>query len=129
VGVEGLDVLRERVAVLEGELVAAGPLDGHGQRESLAMGGIGHLEAELLVDQQPARPARGALGEGALEAVVDELLELGDPCALVRARITVDAHQRLLERAALVEGQDVEGLAHHQARVGRTRSRSSSPCM
>ena len=40
--VEGLDVLGEVGAVLEVELVLAGALDGHGQRDTQLQGASGH---------------------------------------------------------------------------------------
>jgi hypothetical protein len=107
-GVEALDVVAELVAVLEVELVLAGLLDRHGQLEAAALRLLRDAAAELLVDQGP-RDARVGAGVGGLEqALVDQVLCVGDRLGLLLVRLALDPEPLLLERPAVVERQDEE---------------------
>jgi hypothetical protein len=86
-------------------------------------GGVG---AELLVDQDAAGVVRSALANRPREPLVDERLEFRDAPALVLGGVAGDAYQLLLERAAVVEGEQVEALAGAHRHNG---SASSSEAM
>ena len=74
--VKRLDVLAEIISELKVELLLAGALDGHRQREALAARRARDLGAELLVDEQPAGVPRRTVGDRPSEPFVDEGLEL-----------------------------------------------------
>src|SRR5262245_43849751 len=105
---EGLDVRGEVLAVLEVELVLPALLGG-------ACGGVAARpritkdgRAELLVHQDRGLVLRHAGGEGGLESVVDDALGRGDLRRLVRGERIVPPEHLGLERAAMVERQDVQ---------------------
>ena len=100
VGVERLDVLAERVAVVEVELLLARLLDRHRELVAARLRLARDVGAVLLVDEDPRRVLRRPVGDGALEPLPDQALRAGD---LVRA-----AADHLLERPSVVERQDVE---------------------
>ena len=103
-----LDVGGEVVAVLEVELVLAGLLGRHRQREALLGRQLGDVGAELLVDQHAGRGGVEAALDGLLHALVDQLLGVGDRLGLLGRRVALDPEHLLLERPPVVEGQDVE---------------------
>ena len=105
--VEVLDVLAEVVAVLEVELVLAGLLDRHGEQQALRFRLPNHIGAELFVDQDPCSILRGALVERLEEPLEDQTLGIDDRVGLLRARVPLDAEHLLLERASMVEREDV----------------------
>ena len=108
VGVEALDVGAEVVAVLEVELVLAGLLDRHRERQTRLTGTLGDVRAELLVDQDSRRARLGAALHGLEHALEDQALGVGDRLGLLRRRVTLDPEHLLLEGAAVVERQDVQ---------------------
>src|SRR6185437_10543079 len=77
------DVLAEIVSILEVEHVLARTLGGHRELEALRAGFLGDAPAELLV---------------------------GEHRGLLRVGLALDPEELLLERAAVVEGEDVELL-------------------
>jgi hypothetical protein len=100
-------VLAVFVAVLEVELVLPRLLHGHGQDQPIGLGRAGDRSAELLVDEQSgARPVRTFI-QPAQEPLEDDVLRIGDPFGLLRRGLPRDAEELLLERAAVVERQDV----------------------
>src|SRR5205085_5935812 len=64
--------------------------------------------AELLVDEQPHRILGRAVLHGPQQPFVDHALRVGDPVGLLRRRLPRDAEELLLERASVVEREDVE---------------------
>ena len=110
VGVELLDVGAEVLAVLEVELVLAGLLDRHREQQAVLLGLLGDAlrGAELLVDQAAGRVRVDALLGRLQEPLEDQMLRVGDLLGLLGRRLALDSEHLLLERAAVVEGQDVE---------------------
>jgi hypothetical protein len=99
------------VAVLEVEHVLAGLLDRHRQLQARGLGVAGDVlgPAELLVDED----AEGVRVHVALldrldHALVDEVLGVGDRRGLLRRGVALDPEHLLLERAAMVEREDVQ---------------------
>ena len=113
--IERLDVLGEILAVLEVELVLAALLGGAG-RGVAVLGGVGENGgAELLVHQDAGLFLRHAARDGGLEAVVDDLLGGGDLGRLLGGQGALPAEHFLLERAAMVERQNVQRLVESHA--------------
>jgi hypothetical protein len=108
-------VAPEILAVLEVELVLAALLRaGRGDETALARI-LENCGAELLVDEDPGAVLGYATRHRRLEAVVDHLLGLGDLRRLFGAERSRPAEHALLERPAVIEGQDVEGFGVAQA--------------
>src|SRR5205823_4446964 len=101
VRVELLDLLAERVAVLEVELLLPRLLARHRELVAAALRLARDLGAVLAVDEDAAGVLRSAFFDGALEALPDQAL---------RARDALDVADHLLERAAMVESEDIEAL-------------------
>jgi hypothetical protein len=107
---EHLDVLAELLAVLEVELVLAALL-GRASREIALLGRVAQDRgAELLVHEDAGLLLVDAAGQRGLEAVVNHLLGGGDVGRLLRGQRSLPAEHLCLERAAVVERQDVERL-------------------
>src|SRR5262245_26537385 len=107
-GVEQLDMPGEVIAVFEVELRLAALLGGAGDgvpaRRRIATDG----GAELLVDEDAGLLRRDPGRDGVLEAVVDHLLGSRDLRGLLGAQRPFPAEHLGLERAPVVEGQDVQ---------------------
>ena len=101
VGVELLDLLAERVAVLEVEFVLSGLLDRHRELVAACLRLARDVRPVLRVDEDAGELLRRALLDRALESLPDQLL---------RARHAPDVADHLLERPAMVEREDVEAL-------------------
>ena len=117
--------LPKSCAVLEVELLLAALLDRLGELEAVLPGELGDVRAELLVDEHPGRFGVYAALDGDLHALEDQLLGVGDRLGLLGRRIALDAEHLLLERAPVVEGEDVELSVvaechgNHLCRTGR----------
>src|SRR5439155_11898598 len=105
---ELLDVADKLLAVLEIELLLPAFLDRGRGEISLARGVAQDRGAELLVDEDTGTLLRDAGGDGGLETVVDHPLGVGDARRLLRPERPLPAEQTGLERAAMVERQDVQ---------------------
>ena len=92
-----LDVRGEVLAELELELVDAGLLGRHRQRQTRRLRGLGDRAAELLVDQHAGRLGIEAGRDGLLDAFVDQLLRVDDDLGLVGRRVALDPEHLLLE--------------------------------
>jgi hypothetical protein len=101
-------VLPEVLPVLEVEVVAPALLDGHGEQKAVLRCLAGDVGAELLVDEEPGGIARSSLLQRTAEPFVDDALRVDDRLGLFRSRVAGNAEHLLLERSAMVEGQDVE---------------------
>ena len=99
---------REIVAVLEVELVLAGLLDRHRQLQPVGPGALGNVGAELLVDEDSGGAGLGAAPDGLEHALEDQPLGVGDRLGLLGRRVALDTEHLLLERAAVVEREDVQ---------------------
>src|SRR5206468_11638749 len=64
--------------------------------------------AELLIDQDAGGLARHAALQRRPQPVIDDPLAGGDRRGLFRSQGRGEAEQPLLERSAMIEGQDVE---------------------
>src|ERR687891_79874 len=109
-GIELLDVRSKFLAVLEVELVLPALLDGHGQDQPGRLRVPRGVGAELLVDEHACGLAWNALVERPLRALVDHVLRVRDACGLLGVRLTGHTEELLLERASVVEREDVERL-------------------
>ena len=107
---ERLDVFGEVLAVFEIELVLAALLGGARGGITVRGGIAQNGGAELFVHQDAGLLLGHAGRDGGLEAVVDHLLGGGDLGGLRGVEVAVPAEHLRLERAAMVEGQDVERL-------------------
>ena len=103
-----LDVRRKVLAVLEVERVLPGALGRHRQREPSLAGLLGHIGAELLVDQDPGDGRVRPGANGAKHALEDEVLGVSDYRRLLRVRFAVDSEELLLKGAAVIEREDVQ---------------------
>ena len=129
VRVEREDVLAELVAVLEVEHVLARALGRHRELQPGLLGLLRDGRAELLVDQHAGDARFGAGADGLEHALEDQVLGVGDDRGLLVVRLALDPEELLLERAAVVEGEDVElvvvseihGHPVFQRPVGRCR--------
>jgi hypothetical protein len=101
-------VVAELVAVLEVELVLARLLDGHRQRQAVLGRELRDVRAELLVDQHAGGARVDAALDRLLHALEDQLLGVRDRLGLFLGRIALDPEHLLLERASMIEGQDVQ---------------------
>jgi hypothetical protein len=106
--VEGLDMARETLAIFEIELVLSALLRRAGGDDTLGGRIAQDRGAELLVHQDAGLFLGHAAGERRLEAIVDDLLGAGDFGCLRIAQGRLPAEQLGLERAAVVEGQNVQ---------------------
>src|SRR5262249_7727620 len=104
---EGLDALGEVLAVLEIELLLPalfGRAGGYvAPRRRVAKDG----STELLIDQDAGFPLGDSGRNSSLEAVVDHLFRGGDLCCLLCGQRALPAKHTGLERATVVEGQDI----------------------
>jgi hypothetical protein len=66
--------------------------------------------AELLVDERPGRGRVRPPRDRLLESLEDQLLGVGDPVGLFGGGLGLDAEPLLLERAAVVEGEDEKAI-------------------
>ena len=125
--IELLDVVAELVAVLEVELVLSTLLHRHGQVEPFLLGPPGDVRTELLVNEDPAGLLGRPLVDGLLKSLEDHRLGVGDGLGLLRVGLARDAEELLLERAPVVEGEDVEipvvSERHGSLLVDRSRVR------
>src|SRR5437899_8268143 len=80
----------------------------HGEDVALGLRALGDRGPILLIDEQSHLVSWGAFGERPLEPLVDHALRLGDPGRLLGCGSAVDAEHLLLERASMVERQDVQ---------------------
>ena len=71
---------------------------------------LGDAGAELLVDEHASDGGVGTGADGLQHALEDEVLGVGDDGGLLGIGLAVDPEELLLERAAMVEGEDVELL-------------------
>ena len=105
---EGFDMAGEVFTVLEIELILSALLDrtsdGKTVRLSIAQYGC----PELLVHQNGCLLLRHAGGDGQLETVVDDLFCLGDLRRLFGGQCALPTEHARLERAAVVERQDIQ---------------------
>jgi hypothetical protein len=108
VRVELLDVVAEGIAVLEVELLLAGLLDRHREHEALLVRALRDVGAELLVDEHAGCRRIDPALDGELHPLEDQTLGVGDRLGLLVGGISLDPEHLLLERPAVVEGQDVE---------------------
>ena len=110
VRVELLDVGAEVVAVLEVELVLARLLDRHREQQAALLRLLGHAlgGAELLVDEAAGGVRVHALLGRLEEPLEDQMLRVGDLLGLLGGRVALDSEHLLLERAAVIEREDVE---------------------
>ena len=106
--IEFLDVLPEVVSILEVELVLTALLGGHGEDQLLFLRLAEDVAPELLVDEDPGCVAGGTGVQSRAEALVDQSLRVRDRLGLLRGGISGYAEHLLLERAAVVERQDVQ---------------------
>ena len=109
-GIERVDVLREVLAVLEIELRLTALFGGARGRVSVRRRVAKDGGPELLVHQDAGLVFRNAASDGGQEAVVDDLLGGGDLRGLVGAERALPPEQLLRERAAVIEGHDVQRL-------------------
>ena len=130
VGVEPLDVIAELVAVVEVELVLARLLDRHRQHEAALLGLLGDAlrRAELLVDEAACAAWLGAPLGGLQHALEDQVLGVGDRLRLLWRGVALDPEHLLLERASMVEGQDVELAVVAECHSGAAASFSQVVC-
>ena len=113
--VERLNVLEEVFAVLEVELFLAALLGGAGGRVAV-LGGVGEDGgAELLVHEDAGLGLRYAVRDGLFEGVVDDFLGGGDLGGLSGRQGAFPAEHFFLERAAMVERQNVQRLIESHA--------------
>src|SRR5215469_387153 len=125
--VERLDVGAEVVAVLELELLQAGLLDRHCQRDALGLRAPGDTRAELLVHQHAADIPRCVLRQRPHVRLKDDLLDLDDAVAhLCRDRCR-GSEQVVLEGTTMVKRHQVERLvvAECHLRLEEVASRKS----
>jgi hypothetical protein len=113
-------VAPEVLAVFEVEFVLAALLRAGGGDETALARILEDRRAELLVDEDPRAIPGYATRDRRLEAVVDDLLGLGDLGRLLGAEGSRPAEHALLEGPAVIEGQDVEGFG-----VAQTHERTS----
>ncbi len=66
------------------------------------------VRAELLVDQHARRPCLGAAADRLEHALEDQPLGVTDGFDLLLRRIPADSEHLLLERASMIEGEDVQ---------------------
>src|SRR5262249_35582463 len=100
--VELLDLVAELVAVLELELLLSRLLDGHRKAVAARLRLARDVGAVLRVDEDPGELLGRPVLDRALATLPDEALGARD--------LVVIAADHLLERASVVEGQDVETL-------------------
>ena len=113
---KGLDVLGEILAVFEVELLLPALFGGAGCRITLRRGIAQDGGAELLVHQNAGFLLRHSGGDGSLESVVDHLLGGSDLRRLLGRQRAGPAEHLRLERAAVIEGQNVERLVEPESR-------------
>src|SRR6185369_6015016 len=116
--VEGLDMAREILAILEVELLLSALLRRAGGDDALGSGIAEDGGAELLVHQDAGLLLGRASGERRQQAVVDDLLGARDLGSLRIAQRRLPAEQPGLEGAAVIEGQNIERVvvpSRHQA--------------
>ena len=116
--IERFDVAREILAIFEIEFVLPAFLRRASGGDVLGGGVAQNGGAELLVHQDAGLLLRHAAGERAMKAVVDHLLGAGDLGCLRIAQRRLPAEHFGLERAAMIEGQNIEWAiisSRHQA--------------
>ena len=120
VGVEGLDVLGERVTELQLEHSRAALFDRHQQDDPVRFGRSSHLGAQVLVDEH-ALPAGGHASGHVAQPLVDERLRLAHPHQVARRPLTGDAEHVFGERGPMIHRQNEERLVsrRHPAVVRR----------
>src|SRR5277367_6327400 len=69
-----------------------------------------HGGAELLVDEHAGDRRVGAVAHRLEHALIDQVLGIGDDRRLLGVGLALDSEELLLERAAVVECEDVELL-------------------
>jgi hypothetical protein len=112
-------VLGEVLPVLEVELLLPALLGRTRGRVTLRRGVAKYRRTELLVHQDASlllgHPGRNR----GLEAIIDHLLGGGDLRRLRRGQRPLSAKHPRVERAAVIEGQDVQSfvvtVSHHDA--------------
>src|SRR4029077_18295413 len=113
---EGVDMQREILAIFEIEFVLPTLLNAAGGRVVVRRRIAEDRGAELLVGQDSGLLLRHAVLDRGLEAVVDYLLGCGDFSRLLGRQRALPAEHLRLERAAVVEGQNVKRLIETQGR-------------
>src|SRR5262249_7761761 len=107
--VELQNVGAEIVAVLEVKLVLTRLLDRHRKLQPRRTGALRNIPAELLIDQHTSSAPLRAAANRLDHPLVDQMLRVGDRRGLLGRRIALDPEHLLLERATMIERQDVEG--------------------
>src|SRR5262245_25344450 len=109
-GIKGLNVFGEVIAVFELELLLSALLDGVCERVTARGRVAKDVGAELLVHQDACLLLWHAGFDSGLEAVVDDLLGARDLRRLLRGQILPPSEHLQLERGAMIEGKDVQGI-------------------
>src|SRR6266446_6050048 len=105
---EGLNVVVEGFAVLEIELILSALLDRTSNGKTVRLGIAQYGCPELLVHQNRCILLRHPGGDGRFETVVDDPFCLSNLRRLFGGECALPTEHTRLERAAVVERQDVE---------------------
>src|SRR5579864_584194 len=105
---KGLDVGGKVFAVLEIELILSALLDRTSDSKPVRLGVVQYGCPELLVHQDSCTLFRHPGGNRRLETVVDHAFCLSDLRRLFRGKRALPTEHARLERAAMVERQDVQ---------------------
>src|SRR5215470_15831900 len=109
-GAKGFDVLRKLLAVLEIELVLPASFSRASGDETLRSGVAKNIGAKLFVHENAGMGLGYTSSHGSLKSVVDHFLSVGDLCGLIRRQRAGPAEHLQLERAAVVERQNIKRL-------------------